>query len=110
MQNVNLKLLNSVAMNASVNSAAVLLDQVFGLSVQVIATGATKAGTLTIQGSNDLNGTPTNWATIGSTINCNADSMTNLDGQHYRWVRVSFTASTGASTDKLTVQYFSKGV
>ena len=110
MQNVNIKLLDTKAMNASVNSSHVLLDQVFGLSIQVVVSGSTPAGTLQIQASNDTNGTPTNWANVGSGIACTANSMTNLDGQHYRWIRVTFTASTGAAADKLTVNYFSKGV
>lgn len=112
MQVVNLQLLGAVGMDADTTSNGVLLDQVYGYSVHAIVSGGTAAGTLQLQASNDnvtAQNLVTNWVNVGSSINANANSMTNVDGVHYKWVRVKFTKSTGANTDLLTVNYYSKG-
>lgn len=108
MKNILKKLIDG---SLGVSAASELIDirQIYTLAVQHTASG-TVAGTLTLQGSNDVidpvNGyAPTNWATIGTpvTLSTPGSAMINLEAQGYAWFRVIFTANAGSGALLVTL-------
>lgn len=89
-------------MSATINGAAIDLDQIYGFSVQAIWSG-TPTGTLGLQFSNDIaqgGAAPTNW-TADSTqaLSGSAGSyMWNIWPANYRWVRLVYTKTSGTGT------------
>jgi hypothetical protein len=91
------------------------------MSMQTIVTGGTTtAGSVKIQGSNDLPVTgqragyvPTNWSDIPNataTITAGAAPMIVLSNVACQWVRAVFTRSAGVVGETITVKCNSVGV
>jgi uncharacterized membrane-anchored protein len=108
----------SLPMDANVSSQPVLIDQVYGFAIEIASSGGTAAGSFQVQGSMaDVTqaqasaGSITTWSSVGSAIVVAAagNTITNFDAQYYKWMRVVFTKSTGASSDTFTVKYGLKG-
>lgn len=113
MQTANsniLSLFDSTNMaSATCKTNAILLDQIYGLSISLVWTGS-PVGTLTLEASNDIvtagNTQPTNWDTItGSTLAITgADHVTyNINGSFYKYIRVKYTKTSGTGTITVAV-------
>lgn len=116
MRVYNKKIETSVTMNASFNSAALQLYQMYGFSIQAVWTG-TPNGTFKLQCSSDpvtqINTppvAPTNWsdvATSSQAVSAAGDYTWNVFEVMYNWVRLVYTdASGGSSTAVLTSAVF----
>lgn len=95
-------------MAGNITSSALPLATMYGFSMQVVMTGVL-TGTLKLQASDDfgnsnsaIDGTGiTTWADISGTsqaITNTTTSLYNLGDVYYRWVRLVYTAATGAGT------------
>ncbi len=121
MRNQSSQILSGTA-DASINGAVALdVNQVVNMSMQTIVTGGTTAaGTVKIQGSNDLppNGqragfAPTNWSDIPNataTVTAGVAPMIILSNVACQFVRAVFTRSAGVVGETVTVQCNSVGV
>lgn len=112
-------------MNATINSTAIPLYQMYGYSIQLVFTG-TPTGSFKLQGSADpvpqagspsitAQPVPTNWTDIANSSNMVAAAgsvMYNVSEVMYNYVRVVYTdTSSGSSTAVITVSTFNgKGV
>lgn len=112
-------------MNATINSLAVPLYQVYGYSIQIVFTG-TPTGSFKLQASDDpvpqagspsitAQATPTNWTDIVNStqaITAAGSIIWTVTDAFYNWVRVVYTdTSGGTSTAIVTVStYNGKGV
>jgi hypothetical protein len=95
------------SMGADVASDIVFLGHIYGFAIQALwSAGSTPTGTLKVQGSCD-NGVSdsdptgvTNWEDIATqAVSGNTGAkLFNLDGQHYKWVRLAYTRSGGSAT------------
>lgn len=121
-----IQMANAVSMSASINSNGIYLAQTFVYSLQAIWTGASAAGTVKIQISND-NVIPVGYSSMGgvaSNPSANVVNWTdypatsqtvagagsffwNFSDSGYAWVRLVFTRSSG--TGSLTVNAWVKG-
>ena len=109
-----MRFLNEVALAAASNtgtvtSAAIDASNLFAASAQAKFTDGTAAGTLVLQGSNDLPtpGGPTNWSDIPNTsqsVSSGALTLVPRTEICYRYIRVSWTSSGGAGTLTATLQ------
>lgn len=107
--------IDAQSLATSKTSSVINLNQIYGYCVQATVTGGTPAGSYQIQGSCDAGQLPdgsdvTNWFNVGSSVTISAAGTvgTNVDGAHYRWLRVVFTQNSGVGT--LTVKVSFKGV
>lgn len=120
------QLANAASMGASINSKGMELFQGFVYSIQAIWTGASAAGTIKIQVSND-NVPPVQYSSMGDdasnpsarvinwidypatdqTISGPGQFMWNFSDTGYAWVRVVFTRASG--TGSLTINAWIKG-
>lgn len=107
------ELLIGADMSADFESEAILVDQIYGLSFQAVATGS-PVGSFAIQLSNDLTDKKadvTNWTTYAASaaaVSAAGNTFINYDGVHAKWARLIYTATSGTGT--ATVIYFGKGV
>lgn len=107
------KLINAGDLSlATLTSAPAVLDSIYGFAMQAVAAG-TGTGTLAIQGSCDPFSDQypqlvTNWTQVTTAAIAAGTVLVNLDGQHYKWVRVVYTRAGGTGT--LTVNMHAKGV
>lgn len=105
--------MSAVAMTSTntITSAPFRLEHLHGFSLQAVWTG-TPAGNFKLQGSNDLGSYDgevvsgvTNWTDIPSSTvaagGAAGSTLWNIDGAHYRWMRLSYTNTS--STGTLTV-------
>lgn len=114
-------MLNSGDASGNLVSSPVWLDQIYGIALQAVFTGS-PTGTVKLQGSVDQgpsNAALTSNPALASSITWNdisgssqavtgAGTVTwNFNGVFYKWVRVSYTASSGTGT--LTVTINAKG-
>lgn len=96
----------------SVASDAILIDQIYGYSLQCTYSGA-PSGSLRVQASNDLTNNPddvSDWDDVGDSvvaISASGDTFYNLDAQFYKYFRVKYDRLSGSGS--LTVVYFGKG-
>lgn len=107
----------STVMNATINSQAMQLLNMFGYNIQIVFTG-TPTGSFKLQASADpiYRGapghqyTPTNWTdVVNSTFSVSAagNVMWNVSEVMYNYVRVVYSDSSGgASTAIITVAEF----
>jgi len=119
MREAPFPLWTNVALPASggpVVTTPVLLENIFGFSIQIVWTG-TPVGVFTIQGSNDLgfknlqtgavtgvtNWTPLTSGTI-SAAGSAANGMFNDVGAYFRWVQISYAPTSGTGTASANMQ------
>jgi hypothetical protein len=106
------ELLTAQSMATSFQSDAILIDQIYGLSFQAVATGS-PVGSFAIQLSNDLTDSKsavTNWTTYtasAAAVSAAGNTFINYDGVHAKWARLIYTATSG--TGSASVIYFGKG-
>jgi len=107
MRNSSNIILNQVISNGStVQTSPIDISNEFGFSVQFALSGASAAGTASIQASNDntnfvdILGSPSVFAAAGSVV-------MNYDGGYFRYFRAQVIAS-GTTTAVIT--FFGKGV
>jgi hypothetical protein len=109
MRQLNKVLMSAVANDGNKESVALDTSQIYAISVVTTFTDAASAGTLKIQGSNDVPAdqvappsfVPTNWADIPSaTASVTAGGTQPMEkfSLCYRWIRVTWTRSAGAGT------------
>lgn len=97
---------------ASIESEAVLLDQIIGYAVQCVCTGS-PVGTLKLQVSCDLTDDKTrivNWDDLDSSstaISAAGITTYNVDMQYYKWFRLVYTRTSGSGV--LNAVYNAKG-
>lgn len=119
MKSPNDLLVNAANAAQSFESPAFLLDQMFGVSFQVIIAG-TPIGTMKLQGSNDfgtnvLNGNNptlgvTNWTDItgsSQSITGAGTGVYNAVNDLFRWIKVVYTAVSGSGS--ISVRVNAKG-
>lgn len=99
---------SSVTLSADRSTKAMPIDNVWGYSVQIVWTGASAAGTLKLQASNDItddSASVVNWEDIAGssyTVSGPGSAFYNYDGAFYKWFRVVFTFSSGTGTITVT--------
>lgn len=110
MRTLNKVLMSAVANDGNKESVAVDASQIYAFSAIGTFTDAASAGTLKIQGSNDVpvdtvnppQFVPTNWAdvpaTAGGTVTAGTSIAVEKTQVNYRWLRVTWTRSAGAGT------------
>lgn len=117
----NIALWSSQAMGvATITTAAVQLEHIFGFAVQLVWTG-TPVGNFTIEVSNDMppaggvipsTFAPTNWSTLsGSTKAAGGaagEHIYNVTDAMYRWFRIKYVGT--GSTGSVTARHNLKGV
>lgn len=115
MRDVQEILFNNVATDASINSAAIPIQQIYKMSAIVVAVDPNTNidGSLQLQVSNDKAPagnmapfTPTNWANLGSpiTIDDAGIDLVSATDMSYRWLRAAYTDnSVGASDGTISV-------
>ena len=118
MRQVNIQVLSG-ADTATVTGSQIDSNQLINASFHLVVGDATAAGTLLIQGSNDVCGvgqqsanfTVTNWATVSSTAQAAGTQqvMVSLANIPYRWMRAQWTKTTGGSST-VVVNMFAVGV
>lgn len=100
----------SAASNATQTGSAFQTKQAVSASFQCVGTNGDEAGTVKIQGSNDvitagsLPGTPTNWSDITdatSTLSSGAGPMIVIPNMCFAYVRAVYTRSSGGDAAKL---------
>jgi hypothetical protein len=103
------------AATSPLNSAKIDARQVYALSAIITSSDGTNAGTLKLQGSNDIcafgnmaipDFTPTNWADITSatvTVAAGAIGYIAITQVCFAWIRAVWTPSAGAGTITVTV-------
>lgn len=94
---LNEKVFTAQAMTSTVYSPSVDIAECAGFAVHSIWTG-TPVGNIIIGGSDDnVNFAPVSTTAVGG---ASGQSLVNLDGQHYRYIQVeySFTSGTGSLT------------
>ena len=106
-------IIDSEPTSASIESEAVLLDQIYGYAMQCEFTG-TPSGTLKLQASCEIirNGDtgPTIWTDVdgsSTAISASGTVLYNADAQFYKYVRIVYSRLSGTGTLKVT--YNSKG-
>ena len=104
----------TLAGTTPVFSEPIDLENVYCLALHTIAVGASVAGSLQIQGSNqqgrdEQGGEITSWANIGTatTLTTAGSLMLEKDAVGFKWFRVSFTPNNGTGT--LSVILSTKG-
>jgi ABC-type phosphate transport system substrate-binding protein len=114
MKFTNEKITSAQSMGASFTSESVLIDQIYGFSMQAVFTGS-PVGTFKLQASNDnINAKfpqdVTNWTDIADSSEAISDAggiTWNFNGAFYRWVRVVYTRSSGSGS--CDIFYSAKG-
>jgi hypothetical protein len=111
MKVANDKIVDAGSMGADITSDAVLIDQLYGFSLQSIYTGS-PVGDLIFQVSNDDVTIPSqvvNWNNLASAVAIAAvgTNLQNFIGTNYKWLRVFFDRTSG--TGSLTVTLCGKG-
>ena len=98
----------STRMNATINSAAVQLNQVFSFSIQVFFTG-TPTGSFKLQASCDANSgnnNPINWTDVANSsfsVSAAGNVQWDYSTPGFNWVRVVYSdGSSAASTAIIT--------
>jgi|SRR5271166_1820208 len=120
MRQYNENIVLNAVMNATINSAPIPANQLYGYSVQAVYTG-TPTGTLKLQASDDpFTGNiqtsipPTNWVDIANSsfaISSAGAYMWNVSEVMYNWARLVYTDSSGGtSTAVLNVTVNGKGI
>lgn len=120
MRNVSAELTLGTA-DADRTSGKIDCNQLVNMSVQTIITGGTTAaGTMKVQGSNDLPSnnnrqdfTPTNWSDVPSataTVTAGVAPLIVLSNVACQWVRVVFTRSAGVAGETISVKINGVGV
>jgi hypothetical protein len=120
MKQNNITLVSNTVMNQNINSNPVVLNSVYGYSVQAVYTG-TPTGTLKLQCSSDpvanANGImtpPVNWNDIADSsysVSSAGIYTWNVNGAFYNFMRLVYTdGSSGASTAVLNATVSVKGV
>lgn len=117
MKVTNKQIITSAVMNATINSPATDVQQIYGVAIQAEFT-ATPTGTLKLQAScdpatsyNSGNGTGanpvTNWTDVANSsyaVSASGNYMWNVVDIMYNWIRVVYTdGSGGTSTAVLNV-------
>jgi len=108
MRFANEALISAAESSANQTSAAFDASYVIAASVQGVTTGATAAGTLKVQASNDLplpGRAPTNWFDVtGLTVAVAAPGVVAIPkfDVAYQWLRLVFTQSGGANDGLIT--------
>src|SRR5271165_6377081 len=92
-------LLSAADATINENSLPLNLEFMFGYAIQCVFSSGSCTGTLSLQGSNDVDSDanfnaatfqPTNWTTISGTstsVTAGGSVMFNAQGTYYRWVR-----------------------
>ncbi len=114
MRYVNVRMLNATSTSVASSSTHIDASQMYSATVQAVVTGASSAGALKIQGSNDMptgqagiaqsNFTPTNWSDIAlSTIPISGATVIIVPVTPicHQWVRV-VTTQTAAVVQTVT--------
>jgi hypothetical protein len=113
MKVVTDKILDNADMSAGFVSEPILLDQIYGFSLQAIFTG-TPNGSFKLQVSNQdvfLREQVTEWTDLADSstaITAAGDIMYNVTSAFYRWVRIVYTRTSGSGNCDVTLT--SKGV
>lgn len=117
---VNLLTNATMTGTATVNSAAISTDQLWGVAIQAFWTGTSVTGTLKLQascdspmGQNVSEGTfvPTNWTDItssSSSVSGPGNFMWNVSEIAYRYIRLTYTNAT--NTGSLSANACLKGI
>lgn len=119
MRNLNSLLMDAVANDGDKQSAVIDCQQVYALSVVATFTDGSAAGTIKLQGSNDVPAkqtspptfAPTNWVDIPSasaSVTAGGSHIVEKNPQTFRWVRVAWVRSAGGGT--FTVNLNTQGV
>ena len=109
-------IMNATDVSVSVNSPGYWLDQVYGIAIQAEFSGS-PVGVVVLQGSCDhggsgMPGQPPNEASVvnWTTISGSSQAVTgagpvvwNFNGVFYKWIRMSYSASSGTGTVTVTV-------
>lgn len=109
MRNLNKVVMSAVANDGDKQSAAIDASQIYAMSIVGTYSDGAAAGTLKLQGSNDVPPdtvappafVPTNWADIaGGSIAVTAGGTMAAEKTSlcFRWVRVAWVRSAGAGT------------
>lgn len=102
---ISIGYISTTDLTQAFNSQPVLIEHIYGYSVQVAFTGVF-AGTFKIQVSNDKGVSPTVWndlanssaAVVGGAYGGEAGIIWNVEKSFYRWFRVVYTPSSGTGT------------
>lgn len=112
MKFVSDKIINAESVAVSIQSETILIDQIYGFSIQAIFTGSPN-GNLKIQASCDdvqKSSDVTNFVDVaGASATITAAGSVIIQQQYafYKWFRVVYTATSGSGN--LTVNYNGKG-
>lgn len=114
MRNVDATLLDNVVAAGTVNTPAMIVDQIIAYAMQGVVTG-TVTGTFKLQASADQGRTPrgdgvVNWIDIAgatATLALATPVMINVQMPGYKWVRAVYTVSGG--TGNVSVRMTGKG-
>jgi hypothetical protein len=118
MRQLNVNVL-SAANTASRNGVQIDSNQLINISFQLVQGDGVAAGSLVIQGSNDVcpvgqansgNFVVTNWSQINTTAQAAGSSViVQLSNVSYRWLRAVWTSTTPGTTT-VNVNMFGMGV
>jgi hypothetical protein len=109
MKTSNVVLLSAVDGGVTEASAGISVGFYQDFTVHAFTTG-TAAGTLVIQGSNDVSATPSNWADVASTSAAMTSStpyLKSVSNAPFEWIRVSYSGASG--TGNLTARLKASG-
>jgi len=101
------------AATSPLNSSKIDARQIYALSLVIVSSNGANAGTLKLQGSNDMCAfgnvasafTPTNWVDITSataTVAAGAIGYISVNPVCFAWIRAVWTPSAGAGTITVT--------
>ncbi len=113
MRYQSVSIINAVDSANNITGSKLDVNQVVNMSVQIIGSGASVAGVLKLQASNDTptgdtnrgQFTPTNWVDITNataTVAGTTQQLINLTNIAYGYVRAIWTKDVGGSTGTLT--------
>jgi hypothetical protein len=90
---------DSTAMTANRATASVAVDHIYGYACQVTWSGGTSpVGNIKVQASLD-NSTWSDVPTVTSAVGANSGTaFFNVDGIHYRYIRVAYAFTSGTGT------------
>lgn len=111
MRKVNVNIISAPS-NASITSGKIDANQLVSVSFLANFTNGDEAGTVKIQGSNDMNvdqyqpgtDTPINWCDIptqSAAITAGASALLTINQCCYRWLRVVYTRTSGGAANKV---------
>ncbi len=115
MHTVQTQLSSAVSMGATSTSGILNLKASEGYCIHaIVSAGASPVGTLKLQGSVNYNSVTGvgDWFDLASpapvAISADGDTVFNVSGVYYAWVRAVYTRTSGTAT--LNIYGFSKGV